>query len=79
MVEQLLMCLLHQTFVRDTQLSEDIVNTGNDTFIDVECCRSLVVIFPNKAGGTTVGLDEVAYVLDMAPDIFHRWLRTNDE
>ena len=56
--------------LRDVQPSDDKVKIGDNTLLDVECCGSLTVVFPNKAGGVTVRLERVAYVPDLAFNLF---------
>ena len=56
--------------LRDVRPSDDKVKIGDNTLIDVKCYGSLTVVFPNKAGGVTVRLERVAYVPDLAFNLF---------
>ena len=56
--------------IRDVQPSEHKVKVGNDTLIDVECYGTLTIIFANKEGGIAVRLENVAYVPDLAFNLF---------
>ena len=56
--------------LRDLQPSGDKLKVGNDTLIDIEGHGSLAVIFANKEGGIAVRLEKVAYVPDLAVNLF---------
>lgn len=57
----------------DVQPSNHKVSIGNDCLIDVESYGSLVVDFPNLAGGISVNLDKMVYVPDLVFTLFHSW------
>lgn len=57
-------------FLRDLQPSEDKVKIVNDSLIEFEGYVSSTVVFLNKVGGETVRHDRVAYVPDLAFNIF---------
>ena len=57
--------------LRDLHPTEDKIKIGNGTLIGVEGYGSAdTADFPNTEGGVTVRLDEVAYVPDLAFNLF---------
>ena len=56
--------------LRDLHPTEDKFKIGNDTLIGVEDYGSLTVAFPSKGGGVPVRLEKVAYVPDLAFNLF---------
>ena len=56
------------------RLGDDKVRVGDNYLIDVVGYRTLTVVFP---GDLTVKLLDVAYVPDLAFNLFSRWLRSN--
>ncbi|CAM9644848.1 unnamed protein product, partial [Sphacelaria rigidula] len=56
--------------LRDLQPSEEKVKIDNNTLIDVECYGSLTVVFRHRAGVVTVRLEKIAYVPDLAFNLF---------
>ena len=56
--------------LRDVRPSKDKVRISGDSLVDIQSYGSLRIVFPHEAGGVTLKLKQVAYLPELAFNLF---------